>query len=124
MESLLHYLNKQPSSSYTEGENQKIAEYLTGKLEPDDLKPFLKEIRYLTNSSEAREIGQEVAENLQLMPRLGRFLRLMRSVTDINVYFEFVIGVSEGGLTFEQMYESGGLGAAAMLVDVLYRLSS
>jgi hypothetical protein len=124
MESLLHFLNNQSSGPYTDNENKKIAEYLTGKRDFKDIKPFLRQSPYLIDVSGAREIGRAVAGNKELLPRLGRFLRLARNITNITDYFDFVTYLSAGGLTVEEMYVDGGLGADTLLVDQLYRLSA
>ena len=124
MESLLHYLNKLPSGAYSDKENKQIAEYLTGKRELEKIKPFLKQVPYLAESkSAAREIGREAAKEKELLLRLGRFMALMRSITDINSYFTFITSVASSALSVEEMYVEGGLGADTMLVDVLEMLS-
>ena len=124
MESLLHYLNKLPAGAYTDNENKKIAEYLTARTAFETLEPFLKKLNRLDNKSSAHEIGREAAKDREMLPGLGRFLRLIKYITDISNYFEFIIDVSAGGLTLEEMYVEGGLGAGALLADVLEVLTT
>jgi len=124
MESLLHYLNKQSSGVYSDKENKLIAEYLTGKTKIENLESFLKPVRYLEHKSAIREIGREVTKEKELLPRLGRFLQLMRKITNINTYFDFVTSVTVGDLTIEEIYAGSELGISALLVDVLEHLST
>ena len=123
MESLLHYLNNQSPGAYLDKENKLIAEYLTGQTKIEKLVSFLKPIRYMDHKSAVREIGREVAKDKELLPRLGRFLLLLRKIMNINTYIEFVTALQVNDLTIEEIYAKSELGIGKMLMDVLEKLS-
>ena len=124
MESLLHFLNKQSPGVYSDKVNKLIAEYLTGQTEIEKLVPFLKPINYLQIKQVIREIGREVAKEKELLPTLGRFLRLLKKITHISTYFEFVTTLTGNDLTIEEIYVKSELGISSMIAHVLEQLSS
>ena len=119
MESLLDYFNGLYSSPYPDSENKKIADYLIGKTEFESIKSFLKPVKYLYGSSDVSEIVREVAKDKSnLLPRLGRFLPIVKAITDINGFFSFV-AQALSALSIEEIYLEGGLGADALISDLL-----
>jgi hypothetical protein len=137
----LRYLDNEPSGPffgsfsgpYTEEEKQKITEYLTGKgdkwdiLRLRDKKPCLssrKLERFIINESEVLDIGKEISQNRELMPRLGRFLIFFGKIANGHDYFRFLSNVAESGLTIEEIYVDGGLGVDEMLNYLLDKISN
>ena len=132
MESLLRCLNELSlPGPYSDEENQKIAGYLLGKAEFETIAPFLKKTHFGWGykRDNTLEVGREAARDRELLPKLGRLLRIVRRTTTVGYYCLFISDLAEGGggvaggSFIDEVYVKGGLGIGTMLDDILERLS-
>jgi len=124
MELMLRFINVLSPGGYSDAQNQIIADYLAGKTPLEKVTPFLKQVRYGADSSTAHEIGRKIAKEKDLLPAFGRFVRVLKAVLGEdflfhNLFFHYMKEFAAGGCSLEELYVGGGLGAAALLVDVL-----
>ena len=122
MEHMLNFINSLKAGPYSDVQNQIIADYLTGKVPFEKVKPFLRRENYGLNTSAAHEIGRAVAKERALFPALGRFIRILKIALPNRYFISFLIEVSKCGPSFEEIYVGGDIGAGAMIVDVLTTL--
>ncbi|MDR2655408.1 MAG: DUF4132 domain-containing protein [Oscillospiraceae bacterium] len=119
MEEMLQYLNSVAQKKYSEEDNQKIADYLMGAASFESVSPVLKKTNTWGAERLLREIGQKSAEDNRLLPRVGRFVRILKAANhsgNFNYRIRYLCG---GGLTYEDIYIGGGLGVREMLGDAL-----
>jgi len=119
MELMLRFINVLSLSAYSDAQNKIIADYLAGKTPLEQVPPFLTQTRYGADTSTVHEIGRRLAKEKELLPAFGRFVRVLKVVLSGGFFLYYMKEFARFGPSLETLYVSGGLGAWALLVDVL-----
>ena len=120
--SMLEMLNELAKNGYNEAANEKFANYLMGKAELKDVQNIIAPARYCSYGKYLKTIGREVHADKTLLPVLGRFLRLLVCAYTKSNYSNvdsIINDISKCGITYEEIYMGGGIGAEQLIIDIL-----
>jgi len=127
MELLLQHINSTAPIPYWDIEIQKIAAFIAGNEDFEAIKPILLEMqRYDYDETILHRIGKEASQYNELLPALGRYMKVIDYVTQENefYYIHILSGILKSGLSIEKVYVESGMGADYMLRDVLRTINT
>jgi len=120
---LLQLINEEAPAPYSDSDNQQLAAYIMGETTFEKIRPLLKVHKnrwYYYTDPKTRKIAKDITQDKETMlPRVGRFCRILRHVGSDRRVYDFLANVLQGVIPATEIYTAGGMGIEDLLTDTL-----
>ena len=123
---LLQILNEEAQTPYPDSTNSILAAYIMGDLDFKKISHMVKVNKrfwFYNDEPKARKIIRDLSQDrATLLPRLGRFCRILRHIGGEKRLFSFIATMGKNIGPIDELYAAGDISAEDLIADVLKTL--